>query len=131
MNVVVTGAAGQLGTDMVLHLRAAGDEVTGVDRDALDITDNAAVRRLVATARPDVVINCAAFTAVDRCETEIETAHAVNEHGVRFLAQACAAANAHLVHVSTDYVFDGRLDRPYRGRLDEPAVGVRPIEARR
>jgi dTDP-4-dehydrorhamnose reductase len=114
VNVVVTGAAGQLGTDMVLHLRAAGDEVTGVDRDALDITDNAAVSRLVATARPDVVINCAAFTAVDRCETEIETAHAVNEHGVRFLAQACAAANAHLVHVSTDYVFDGRLDRPYR-----------------
>ncbi len=67
-----------------------------------------------------------------RCETEVEAAHAVNEHGVRLLAAACRRVGAHLVHVSTDYVFDGTLDRAVPGgRSDQPAVGVRPIEARR
>ena len=113
MNVLVTGAAGQLGRDVVLAA-PTGTDVRGVDRSELDISDNASVDRLVAEIRPDVVINCAAFTAVDRCETEVEAAHDVNEHGVGYLAAACARIGAHLVHVSTDYVFDGRLDRPYR-----------------
>ena len=114
MRVLVTGAAGQLGTDVVDHLNAAGDEVIGVDRKGLDIADTQDVDRVVAEIRPGVVINCAAFTAVDRCQTEVETAHVVNEHGVRFLATACRRVGAHLVHISTDYVFDGTLDRPYR-----------------
>ena len=114
MKVLVTGAAGQLGTDVVAHLASAGDDVVGVDRSALDITDTEDVDACVADVDPDAVINCAAFTAVDRCETESELAHDVNEHGVRFLARACAKAGAHLVHISTDYVFDGTLDRPYR-----------------
>jgi dTDP-4-dehydrorhamnose reductase len=114
VRALVTGAAGQLGTDVVDHLSAAGDEVTAVDRAQLDIAVGEDVDRLVAEVRPDVVINCAAFTAVDRCESEVELAHAVNEHGVRSLAQACGRVGAHLVHLSTDYVFDGRLDRPYR-----------------
>jgi len=114
MRVLVTGAAGQLGTDVVDHLVASGDQVVAVDRQALDIADNEQVDATVADVHPDVVINCAAFTAVDRCETEIETAHDVNEHGVRFLARACDRVGAHLVHVSTDYVFDGMLDRAYR-----------------
>jgi dTDP-4-dehydrorhamnose reductase len=112
--VLVTGAAGQLGTDVVDHLGTAGDEVTGVDRAQLDIVASADVDLLVADLRPDVVVNCAAFTAVDRCETEVELAHDVNEHGVRVVAEASRRVGAHLVHVSTDYVFDGTLDRPYR-----------------
>ena len=114
MRALVTGAAGQLGTDVVHHLRAVGDEVTGVDRAQLDIVVSADVELLVAEVRPDVVINCAAFTAVDRCESEADLAHDVNEHGVRVLAEACDRSGSHLVHVSTDYVFDGTLDRPYR-----------------
>jgi len=114
VKILVTGAAGQLGRDMVDACAAAGDDVVGVDRAALDLIDPAAVRSVVATVRPEVVINCAAYTAVDACETDIDGAHAVNEHGVAFMAEACADVGAHLVHVSTDYVFDGALDRPYR-----------------
>jgi dTDP-4-dehydrorhamnose reductase len=114
MKVIVTGAAGQLGTDAVQTFDAAGHEVVGFDRQGLDLTDSMAVTKALTDVGPDVVVNCAAFTAVDRCETEAELAHEVNEHGVRRLAEACVAVQAHLVHVSTDYVFDGALDRPYR-----------------
>lgn len=114
MKVLVTGAAGQLGTDVVLHCRSLADEVTACDRAELDLADPTAASAVVSAVRPDVVVNCAAYTAVDLCETEIEAAHEVNEHGVRRLAAACADTGAHLVHVSTDYVFDGTLDRPYR-----------------
>jgi len=113
VKVLVTGAGGQLGTDVVRHLSASRDDVIGVDRDSLDITDASALDRVLHEVGPDTVINCAAFTAVDRCESEVELAHAVNEHAVRQLAVTCGGVGAHLVHVSTDYVFDGRLDRAY------------------
>lgn len=119
MKLLVTGAGGQLGADVVLHATAVGDEVTGVDRAALDITDRAAVLALVRDVRPDVVINAAAYTAVDGCETNVDHAYAVNATAVGQVAEACAAIGAHLVHISTDYVFDGALDRPYR-EDDEP-----------
>jgi dTDP-4-dehydrorhamnose reductase len=112
--ILVTGAAGQLGVDMVQACSAGGHGVVGYDRSVLDLTDPAAASTVIPESGATVVINCAAYTAVDACETEVERAHAVNEHGVRRLAQACAEAGAHLVHVSTDYVFDGTLDRPYR-----------------
>jgi dTDP-4-dehydrorhamnose reductase len=114
MRVLVTGAGGQLGRDVVEHCELEGDEVLALDRARLDVTDREAVLAGVGAARPDVVVNCAAFTAVDRCETEPEVAHAVNAVAVGHLADAARAAGAHLVHVSTDYVFDGTLDRPYR-----------------
>ncbi|MFN3254968.1 MAG: dTDP-4-dehydrorhamnose reductase [Ilumatobacter sp.] len=114
MKVLVAGAAGQLGVDVVAATEVAGDEVVALDRGGLDLTDAAQVGEVVAAHAPDAVINCAAFTAVDACETEVETAFAVNADGVRHLALACAAQGAHLVHVSTDYVFDGNSDRPYR-----------------
>lgn len=114
MKIVVTGAAGQLGRDVVLHAQSAGDEVVAVDRSSLDITDSAAVRALLWSVRPDAVINAAAYTAVDACETNATVAFAVNADAVGFLAAACDDVGAHLVHVSTDYVFDGTLDRPYR-----------------
>ena len=113
MRVVVTGAAGQLGCDVVASLGSESPDLVAADRTVLDLADPTAAANLLNRERPDVVINCAAFTAVDLCETEVELAHAVNGEGVRRLAVACAAVGAHLVHVSTDYVFDGTLDRPY------------------
>lgn len=114
LRLLVTGAAGQLGADLVAHATAGGDEVIGATRADLDITDGAAVRELVLATRPDAVINAAAYTAVDACETDVERAYAVNATAVGHLVDACAQTDAHLVHVSTDYVFDGDLDRPYR-----------------
>jgi dTDP-4-dehydrorhamnose reductase len=114
MKVVITGAAGQLGADLVEHCTASGDDVVAVDRSSLDITDRDAVRRLLDAERPDALINAAAYTAVDDCERNEELAFDVNATAVGHVAEACGAVGAHLVHVSTDYVFDGTLDRPYR-----------------
>jgi dTDP-4-dehydrorhamnose reductase len=114
MKVLVTGAVGQLGVDVVAHCAAMGDEVVATDRSQLDITDRSAVRAVIGRHRPDAVINAAAYTAVDACETDVERAHAVNAVAVGWIAGACEDVGAHLVHVSTDYVFDGTLERPYR-----------------
>ena len=114
MKLLVTGAAGQLGVDVVQHARSLGDDVVALDRAALDITDVDAVRDLLEAVRPDAVVNAAAYTAVDACETNESQAFAVNADAVGHLSAACELVGAHLVHVSTDYVFDGTLDRPYR-----------------
>jgi len=114
MKVLVTGAAGQLGFDVVGYCESAGDEVLGFDRSGLDITNRDAVFAAVSSFRPDAVINAAAYTAVDACETNKALANAVNATAVGYLAEASGEIGAHLVHVSTDYVFDGTLDRPYR-----------------
>jgi len=114
MKLVVTGAGGQLGHDVVLHAESLGDDVVGVDKAALDITDAVAVGALLSSTRPDAVINAAAYTAVDACESNESLAYAVNADAVGHLSAACELVGAHLVHVSTDYVFDGTLDRPYR-----------------
>ncbi len=114
MKLLVTGAGGQLGVDVVMHAESVGDDVVAVDKATLDITDPVAVRELLEAVRPDAVINAAAYTAVDACETNEALAFAVNADAVGHLAAACELLGAHLVHVSTDYVFDGTLDRPYR-----------------
>lgn len=113
MRLLVTGAGGQLGRDLVGHAIERGDDVIGADRAALDVTDRDAVLGAVTTWRPDAVVNCAAWTAVDACESDPERAYAANAAAVRWLAEACDRAGAHLVTVSTDYVFDGALGRPY------------------
>jgi dTDP-4-dehydrorhamnose reductase len=109
----VTGAAGQLGRDVVTACVSAGDDVLGLDRAQADITDRGAVHDVVTTWRPDAVIHCAAHTAVDLCESEPERAHLVNGLAVRWVAEACDRVGAHLVTVSTDYVFDGTSAVPY------------------
>jgi dTDP-4-dehydrorhamnose reductase len=119
VRVLVTGAGGQLGTDCARHLVGSGDDVWGLDRAALDVTDRDAVLQAVLTWRPDVVLHLAAWTAVDDCEADPERAFAVNALGARWVAEGCARAGAHLVHVSTDYVFDGTKDTPYH-EWDEP-----------
>jgi dTDP-4-dehydrorhamnose reductase len=113
VRVLVTGAAGQLGRDVEVTCDAAGDTVLGLDHAALDIGERDQVHAAVTTFRPDVVINCAAWTAVDACENDPDRALALNGLAVRSVAEACHRVGAHLVHVSTDYVFDGTLDRPY------------------
>jgi dTDP-4-dehydrorhamnose reductase len=121
---IVTGCRGQLGYALCRQLEAseACDLVAAVDLPELDVSDPAAVEHLVVGAglAPDVVLNAAAFTHVDRCEREPETAERANAVAPGLLARACAAGGARLVHVSTDYVFDGQSDRPYR-ETDPPA----------
>jgi dTDP-4-dehydrorhamnose reductase len=113
--VLVTGAAGQLGRDIVSALRPHQMvEVTAAGHASLAVEDRAAVDELFDSVRPDVVIHSAAFTDVDGCETDPQRANAVNALGTGNVAGAADRAGAHLVYVSTDYVFDGRSSRPYR-----------------
>lgn len=114
MRLLVTGAGGQLAHDLVRFCTAAGDELVALDRAALDVGDRDAVLTAVDAHRPDVVVNAAAWTAVDACESDPARAMRDNADAVRFLREACDRSAAHLVQISTDYVFDGRLDRPYR-----------------
>jgi dTDP-4-dehydrorhamnose reductase len=127
MRVLVTGAGGQLGLDVVRTWAEAGDDVVALQHSVLDVTDRSQVRRVVADVHPDVVVNCAAWTAVDACETDPDRADAANARAVAHLAEACGAAGARLVQISTDYVFDGTLDRPYRE--DDP-TGPRSVYGR-
>ncbi len=116
MRWLVTGAGGMLGHDVVARLRADGaadGEVVGLTRADLDITDAAAVAKAMADHAPDVVVNCAAYTAVDDAEEHEDAAYAINAEGPRVLAQACAERGGRLLHVSTDYVFAGDGTRPY------------------
>ncbi|MGX1494190.1 dTDP-4-dehydrorhamnose reductase [Streptomyces tendae] len=113
MRWLVTGAGGLLGRDTAAALRAHGEPVTALGRAALDITDPAAVDRALAAHRPTLVVNCAAYTAVDDAEHDEERALRVNADGPRVLARACAAHGARLLHVSTDYVFAGDARAPY------------------
>jgi dTDP-4-dehydrorhamnose reductase len=92
---------------------AAGDDVLAADHATLDVTDRDAVIGAVTTWRPDAVVHGAAWTAVDACESDPGRAFAVNALAVRWIAEGCDLTGAHLVHLSTDYVFDGTLDRPY------------------
>ena len=113
MRVVVTGAGGQLGQDLTQVFTAAGDELTALAHAQLDVADRDAVLQAVTTVRPEVVVHAAAWTAVDACESDPERAYAVNALSARHVADAAAIVGAHVIYVSTDYVFDGTLDRPY------------------
>jgi dTDP-4-dehydrorhamnose reductase len=113
MRLLVTGAAGMLGHDVIAAAERAGHDVIPLSRAQLDVRDRAAVRAAVASARPDVVVNCAAWTDVDGAEAEEEAATAINGAGAGNVGAAAADAGAFLVHVSTDYVFDGTSGAPY------------------
>ncbi len=121
MRILLTGRTGQLGTALAPALAELG-EVWAPSRAELELTDGAAVDRAVTEIRPDLIVNAAAYTAVDRAETEPELAHAVNAEAPGRLARAAAVAGAKLVHYSTDYVFDGEATAPYRE--DAPTAPV-------
>jgi len=113
MKILVTGAQGQLGRDLMPRLKNAGYTVCGHDVGDLDITDTAKTVEAVAVVKPSVIINCAAYTQVDKAETEREAAYAVNMQGAANIAQAAAKVRARLIHISTDFVFDGLKSTPY------------------
>ncbi len=125
MKIMITGCKGQLGNELQTIIKnkrseigavpddIVGAEVIPVDIEDLDITDASAVLKFVGSLKPDVIINCAAMTNVDGCETNYETAFKVNAAGVRNLACAAESIGAKLIHVSTDYVFAGDGKKPY------------------
>ena len=113
MDILVVGHEGMLGQEMARAARDAGHRVTGVDLPDIDITKEESIQARIAATRPQAVINCAAFTAVDACETDNKRAFAVNARGAGLLAAAAEECGAAFVHFSTDYVFDGRKKSPY------------------
>jgi dTDP-4-dehydrorhamnose reductase len=121
VRVLITGAGGQLGTDLEAAFGSApsGHDVVAAARSSLDITDRDAVVGSLTTLRPDLVVHAAAWTAVDACESDPGRAFAVNALGTRHVAEGARLSGSHVVYVSTDYVFDGTVSRPYR-EWDEP-----------
>lgn len=113
VKVLITGAAGQVGTELV-KLALAGFEVVGYNSGELDITNALQVQQIVDEQAPALIINAAAYTAVDRAESDAECAYAVNEIGVKNLAEAALALGIPVFHISTDYVFDGTATEPYK-----------------
>ena len=118
--ILVTGSYGQLGRAVIAEIERRGITALGRDLDTLDITDRRAVSEWIGANRPSAVVNCAAFTAVDACESREDEALAANATAVGNLARACNRAGACLVQISTDYVFDGTGSRPYRE--DDPVA---------
>lgn len=113
MKVLVTGAAGQLGKDVVSLFRETGHTVIACDRDTLDITDQSACLTTLNEYKPDAVIHCAAFTAVDLAEQEVDAAYTINAVGTRNMVLASERVGAKFCYISTDYVFDGSSEHPY------------------
>ncbi|HEX2958520.1 MAG TPA: dTDP-4-dehydrorhamnose reductase [Chitinispirillaceae bacterium] len=113
MNILVIGSGGQLGKDMVIHLKKNNFNVAEADFPAIDISNIDSTSNVIRQARPDAVINCAAFTAVDDCESKQEAAFAVNATGPHNIAKCCNDIGAKCIHISTDYVFDGQKRFPY------------------
>lgn len=116
MKALVTGVKGQLGYDVVNELTKRGHEAIGVDIEEMDITDSESVNRVIAEAAPDVVIHCAAWTAVDAAEDEenIPKVRAVNAAGTQNIADVCKKLDCKMIYISTDYVFDGQGTEPWQ-----------------
>lgn len=120
MKVLVTGVKGQLGFDVCLELDKRHIENKGIDRDDCDITDETAVLNYIKSYAPDVVVHCAAYTAVDRAEDEKEICYNVNVRGTEYIARACKEVDAKMVYISTDYVFEGVGETAYE--IDDKAT---------
>ena len=113
MRVLVTGVKGQLGYDVMNELKKQGLTGIGVDVDEMDITDAEACRRVITEAKPDAVIHCAAYTAVDAAEQNMELCRKVNAGGTRNIAEVCKSLDIKMMYISTDYVFNGQGTRPW------------------
>ena len=124
MKVLVIGAQGQLARSLLEFAKSADISVVAVGRPELDLLKPTTVARAIEDAASDVVINTAAYTAVDKAEAEPELAYAINAEGAGRVAEACARKNIPLIHISTDYVFNGALARPYREDDQAAPLGV-------
>jgi dTDP-4-dehydrorhamnose reductase len=124
MRVLVVGAGGQLGRELVALRNATAHEVIGLDRVACDITEPGAAVAALDAHRPDAVVNCAAWTKVDAAESQPDDAFRVNAVGPRLLATACRDARVRLLHISTDYVFDGTATTPVDESAPTSPLGV-------
>lgn len=108
MKVLVTGVKGQLGYDVVMELKNRGHEAIGLDATEMDITDKEAVEKVIGEIKPDAVIHCAAYTAVDKAEDNVDICRKVNADGTENIAKICKELNCKMMYISTDYVFDGQ-----------------------
>lgn len=113
MKVLITGFAGQLGYDVAAELARRGISFIATDKNEFDLTNKEAVKGFVGACKPDTIIHCAAYTAVDKAEEDSAACYKVNVHGTQNLADAAAQTQAKFVYISTDYVFDGEKDEPY------------------
>lgn len=120
MKILVTGVKGQLGHDVVLEAARRGIECVGADIDEFDITDAAQTMDFITRHAPDVVVHCAAYTAVDRAEDDPAACEAVNATGTENIVRAVRAIDAKMIYISTDYIFDGEGDRPFE--VNDPAA---------
>lgn len=123
MKVLVTGCNGQVGHCLVKQLKNKA-KLLAVDRAGLDITDREAVLKVVADFKPDYIINAAAHTAVDKAEEQVELSYAINRDGPKYLAEAASIVDAVILHISTDYVFDGEGDSAYTEEMKTSPQGV-------
>ncbi|MDQ6962769.1 MAG: sugar nucleotide-binding protein, partial [Mariprofundaceae bacterium] len=113
MKLLITGANGQVGRELIIHAHDFQHQAIATDQHSLDITCLKSIEKSIQEHQPDMLINAAAYTAVDQAETDHDKAYQVNAEACLYLAQACKSANIPLLHISTDYVFDGTQRTPY------------------
>ena len=113
MRVLVTGVKGQLGYDVVKDLEKRGHQPIGVNRDEMDLMDNEAIRTFIMNLKPEAIIHCAAYTAVDKAEEEVETCYQINAESVKVISECAKELDVKLIYISTDYVFDGTKEGEY------------------
>ena len=124
MTTVIIGSGGRLGAALAREWAALGDEITGFNHATLDLGDASAIHAALDPLNFDALVNCAALTHVDYCETHEEEAYRINAHAVADLGEICAAKNARMIHISTDYVFDGEKRTPYLEEDTAKPLGI-------
>ena len=122
--ILVTGITGQLGFDVLKELKQRGADVIGTTRKEIDLTTETGAKNFILNKKPDTVIHCAAYTAVDKAESESELALTVNGFGTRWIAEACREVGAKMIYISTDYVFGGDGRTPYEVHDEKKPVNV-------
>ena len=124
MKIFVTGVKGQLGHDVVMELEKRGHTAIGVDIEEMDITDKASVKKVIEEAKPDGVIHCAAYTAVDGAEDNEALCRKVNAEGTKHIARVCRDLDCKMMYISTDYVFNGQGERPWEPEDEREPLNV-------
>ncbi len=122
--ILVTGITGQLGHDVIKELERRGEDFIGTTRNEIDLTTEEGAKSFIIEKKPDIVIHCAAYTAVDKAEAEAELALTVNGMGTRRIAEACREIGAKMLYISTDYVFGGEGSEPYEINAEKNPINI-------